>query len=51
VPSWSGIAATGQNPNITNYYSGREQPFNTQFATTAYAHGAEVFVHSIVVIN
>jgi Glycosyl hydrolase family 26 len=37
-------AAVGREPDIVLYYSGWGEPFLTQFARTAYAHGAEPLV-------
>jgi mannan endo-1,4-beta-mannosidase len=37
-------AAVGREPDLVLYYSGWGEPFLTQFAQTAYAHGAEPVV-------
>jgi len=43
-PVTSFATAVGREPDIVLYYSGWGEPFLTQFAETAYAHGAEPLV-------
>ncbi|MGH3276396.1 MAG: glycoside hydrolase family 26 protein [Streptosporangiaceae bacterium] len=43
-PMTSFAAAVGREPDLALYYSGWGEPFLTQFAETAYAHGAEPVV-------